>query len=139
MVSSGLLGFHLGKPYFLGRESGPLAAAQAYILQLDVQAPNLETWHFGSEEFTCRWRDAEFSRQLKSNLKHTLLKQRWMRMSTLFVSPEIVDGLDWTSQRALLIKKDKLRSSTVGLKAVWQGAILRADTGGLATCPLCKV
>ena len=128
-----------GVEYPWKRVAGPLAAAQAYLLQLGFQAPNLSEWRLEGETIRCDWQDPAFQAYLLGLLRDTLLSQRHCRIADTFDSPALASGLDWTCHRTLLKQKAGRKQSVVALKAIWQGAILHNATGGPDTCPLCQV
>ena len=119
--------------------SGPLAAAQAYLFQLQVHCQSLEQWRFDSHVMNCQWQDPGFKTKLLSAVKSQALNQRNSRISQFLDDPQLSLGLDWTSHRARLKRLNKLNRPTKWLQALWQGAVLFAGNGGLEICPLCKV
>ena len=121
------------------RVLGPLGAAQAYLMQMGVDAADLSAWHCAGEQLNCSWQDPDFKACLLSHLRATLMSQRFQRIADTFDSPSLSTGLDWTSHRLLLKKKTAQKRTATTLKAVWQGAILHNATGGPEACPLCQV
>ena len=119
--------------------SGPMAAAQAYLFQLQVHCQSLEQWRFDSHVMECQWQDPGFKTKLLSAVKRQALHQRNSRISQFLDDPQLSLGLDWTSHRARLKRLNKSNRPTKWLQALWQGAVLFAGNGGLEICPLCKV
>ena len=119
--------------------SGPMAAAQAYLLQLGIDGHSLEQWGFDDKVVTCPWKDPSFKRSLCALIKNRFLHQRHERIASLVDDPTLIEGVDWTSHRAKVNKLSKRRQHTKWLLALWQGAVLHSQNGGVQVCPLCKV
>ncbi|CAE7267563.1 unnamed protein product [Symbiodinium sp. CCMP2592] len=56
--------------------SGPMAAAQAYLMQLEIDGQSLEHWTWDDEDFTCDWKEPGMP----------VLLPLWMTLSLLKVS-----------------------------------------------------
>ena len=48
------------------------------------------------------------------------------------------DGVDWTVPKRLVHKHKSRSDRLTGMRAVWQGAVLRGTRSGTTVCPLCQ-
>ena len=117
--------------------SGPLAAAQAYLLQFDIECRSLDQWTVGGTVLACQWRDKGFKEVLLSCLRGHLLTLRNARIANILEDSAILQGLDWSSHRRKITQLAKCQRPTKWLRALWQGAVLCQSTGGQELCPLC--
>ena len=78
------LGSGFAPPSTLGRLcQGPLAAAQAYLLQFDIECRSLDQWTVGGTVLACQWRDKGFKEVLLSCLRGHLLTLRNARIANI--------------------------------------------------------
>ena len=118
--------------------SGPMAAAQAYLFQLEVHCQSLEQWSFGGQVVECQWQDPGFKVSLLSRVRRQALHQRHSRISQFLDDPSLSLGLDWASHRARLKQLNRSGKPTKWLKALGKERCCLLATEDLRHVPFAK-
>ena len=117
------------------RVAGPMAATQAYLLDLGVSAPSPQEWRHGSDTLRVRWDCHDASRKVWQWVYPIWENARNARITSLSGCSRLQGGVDTTVPRRLLKRRFFRKSTVVNLQALWQGAVLSESKPGW--CKLC--
>ena len=123
-------------PHPWRRVAGPVAAAQAYLKQLHIDAPAMNKWRVEGQETTVSW-DQEGLADILHTLRGRMRQQALDRMASLPGGLGVEQGIDWTVPRKLL-RRSRTRHQAAAFQTVWQGATVHDRRGGTPTCSLCS-
>ena len=129
---------HGGKHVWL-RVAGPLAASQAYLSELGVDAANPCRWTWGDKVLHVNWASEDTPRQVLEWIAELHKTQLRHRVSALEGCSMLRQGADLVVPKKLLKKKFLNKHTLVSLKALWQGALLSDSKPGfckMCHCPL---
>ena len=129
---------HGGKHVWL-RVAGPLAASQAYLSELGVDAANPCRWTWGDKVLHVNWASEDTPRQVLEWIAALHKTQLRNRISALEGCSMLKQGADLVVPKKLLKKKFLNKHTLVSLKALWQGALLSDSKPGFCKrcrCPL---
>ena len=118
--------------------SGPVAALQAYMADLGVDAPDLSDWEVDGCTFRPLQKDPEGRFPVIAAVQTCISKRRQARLASQQGGGGAEDGLDWTVPLRLekSLKHHPLRRAAH--RAVWQGAVASVSKGLQQACPHCK-
>ncbi|CAE7255944.1 unnamed protein product, partial [Symbiodinium sp. CCMP2592] len=126
---------HGGKYPWL-RVAGPLAATQAYLSELGVDAAEPCRWRHNSGSLQVDWQAQDTCRQVLQWISGLHQLQVRQRISDLEGCHLLVQGVDLTMPKKLLKTKIFNKNTLVSLKALWQGALLSESKPGY--CKQCR-
>ena len=110
---------------------GPIAACQAYILEMGGSAPRVTSWVF--DDVVIPFLSLNGFHRALMVMRAKCNKARWEGIAATSSSQGCEDGLDWTVHMNLLRRSKGLRHSSY--LCLWQGA-LRSDSAAL--CQRCQ-
>ena len=109
---------HGGKHVWL-RVAGPLAASQAYLSELGVDAANPCRWTWGDKVLHVNWASEDTPRQVLEWIAELHKTQLRHRISALEGCSMLKQGADLVVPKKLLKKKFLNKHTLVSLKALW--------------------
>ena len=118
------------------RVAGPLAATQAYLIELGIDASNIKVWTHRFGALSISWDSQDTVRQVLHLLETLLRDDQHRRIASSESCQDLKQGIDPTVPRRLLKRSAGVLDRTA-LKAVYQGALISSTKPGW--CKLCKV
>ncbi|CAE7457975.1 unnamed protein product [Symbiodinium sp. CCMP2592] len=121
------------------RVTGPIAATQAYLIELGVECSQVHLWRHAKGNLQLDWTNSDVIRSGWEWVHKLLLHQQGLRIAQQEGCGSLDQGTDFTVHRKLLKRKHVQRATLSNLHAVWQGAMVSSAKPGwckLCQCPL---
>ncbi|CAE7320490.1 unnamed protein product [Symbiodinium sp. CCMP2592] len=121
------------------RVTGPIAATQAYLIELGVECSQVHLWRHAKGNLQLDWTNSDVIRSGWEWVHKLLLHQQGLRIAQQEGCGSLDQGTDFTVHRKLLKRKHVQRATLSNLHAVWQGAMVSSAKPGWCTlcqCPL---
>ncbi|CAE7251918.1 unnamed protein product [Symbiodinium sp. CCMP2592] len=121
------------------RVTGPIAATQAYLIELGVECSQVHLWRHAKGNLQLDWTNSDVIRSGWEWVHKLLLHQQGLRIAQQEGCGSLDQGIDFTVHRKLLKRKHVQRATLSNLHAVWQGAMVSSAKPGwcrLCQCPL---
>ena len=131
----------LGDQRRWARVTGPLGAMVAYLKDYGIEAPEWNHWPIRGKTPVGIHVNPDLPWQTfraEAALRGQIRKARNRALSQQTSCSLLEEGVDWTVPRRLVHKHKSRPDRLTGMRAVWQGAVLRGTRSGTAVCPLCQ-